>query len=150
MKPAIALYQPSIPPNTGNIGRLCVGFGVELFLIGPMGFEINDTTLKRAGLDYWKYLNYTIYQGFEEFFKVHCERRIIVLSKFSDILIYDFEFQLDDIILMGNEIKGIPQELTTSHGLTRIRIPMLKEIRSYNLANASAMAISECYRQLSW
>lgn len=148
--PAIALYQPSIPPNTGNIGRLCVGFGVELYLIKPLGFNLRESQLKRAGLDYWTHLKYIVYDDFLHFHNSQKGRKIIVLSKYSKKSIYDHHFSLNTILLMGNEIHGIPETITEQYQLQKIAIPILGPIRSYNLANATAIALSESYRQLKW
>ncbi len=146
----IALFQPQIPQNTGNIGRLAVGFNVPLSLIEPFGFTISDATLKRAGLDYWQYLDYTTFPNYQAFFSAKKRQRIICLSKYGSKNLKDFAFQKTDILLMGNETKGVPEKVTSSYKIERVKIPIIGNIRSYNLANATAIAVYEAHRQLQW
>ncbi len=144
----LALFRPLIPQNTGNIGRLCVGFNVFLNLIGPLGFKINDKRIKRAGLDYWQHLNYKFYADFESFYLNKKDKRIICISKYGENLLCDFSFSKTDILLMGQETEGVPKGLIKNYGLKRVAIPMEGLIRSYNLANASAIILYESWRQL--
>ena len=148
MSVELALFRPLIPQNTGNIGRLCVGFNVFLNLIGPLGFELNDKKAKRAGLDYWQYLNYKFYANFESFYLSKKDKRIICISKYGKSLLCDFSFNKADVLLMGQETNGVPEDLIKNYDLQRVAIPMEGLIRSYNLANASAMILYECWRQL--
>ena len=151
----LCLYQPLIPQNTGNIGRLCVGFNCRLSLIKPLGFSIEDKELKRAGLDYWQHLNVYTFENFEEFYqqgqKSHQQKkRIIAVSKYGEEELYKFSFKKDDTLLMGKETTGIPDSLIENYNLQVLRIPMSEQIRSYNLANASAMCLGEFYRQVNY
>ncbi len=146
----IALFQPQIPQNTGNIGRLAVGFNVPLSLIKPLGFEMSDKHLKRAGLDYWQYLDYHVYEDQAAFFKAKKNRPIVCFSKKGQMMLADYSFAPGTIVLMGQETKGVPEEIIAHHGIARVRIPMLGKIRSYNLANAAAIAVYEAHRQLGW
>lgn len=142
---AVALYQPQIPPNTGNIGRLCVGFGVPLYLIGDLGFSMQDRALKRAGLDYWPHLDVELFQDFDDFWQKKVQNnarcRVFCLSTKGSTLIETISFQKDDILLFGNETSGFPQEKSDHYNIERIKLPMSDEIRSYNLANAAAMSL---------
>lgn len=146
----VALYRPEIPQNTGNIGRLCVGFGVKLSLLGELGFEITNSRLKRAGLDYWQHLEWEHELDPELWAKNNSDREIICLSKIGEENIYDFPFKPGSILLFGRETTGIPLSFSNKLNLKRVRIPVLGNIRSYNLANSVAMTLSESYRQLGW
>lgn len=143
----LCLYQPLIPQNTGNVGRLCVGLNTRLSLIKPLGFNIDDKELKRAGLDYWQHLNYKIFENFNNFTNTFDSKNIIAITKYGKNNIYDFSFQKENIILMGKETTGLPDSLVEKHNLTTIKIPMSPNIRSYNLANSSAICLSEFHRQ---
>ena len=148
----IALYEPLIPQNTGNIGRLCVGFESELSLIGNLGFSLAEKEFKRAGLDYWQYLKWHHYLTFEEFYqkKINAGKRLLCLSKFGEVDIYHFDFQENDIIMGGSETTGVPDSITEDYGILRISIPIKGAIRSYNLANSIAMSLSEANRKISY
>ena len=164
MNVELVLYEPKIPQNTGNIGRLCVGFKVSLSLIEPLGFVLNDKNLKRAGLDYWQYLKVKTYQNFESFYQekiLNKNRRLICFSKYATIskesnvnlimgsCLKDFKFHKNDIIIMGSETTGFPDKLISKYKIFRVSIPILGNIRSYNLANSVAIALFEVYKQLS-
>ncbi|BBM89673.1 tRNA (cytidine(34)-2'-O)-methyltransferase [Spirochaetota bacterium] len=191
----VVLYEPEIPPNTGNIGRLCVGFKVPLVLIEPLGFSLADKALKRAGLDYWDKLDYKVYPKLAAYFnaigyissdlsssdlsssdlsssdlsssnlsssdlsssnlsRLHAKHtthnRVICLSKYGTRSLYEWQFSAGDTLLFGNEISGIPLKVTQKYSIERFKLPMAAAIRSYNLANAVAMALGEAYRQLKW
>ena len=143
----VALYQPLIPQNTGNIGRLCVGFEANLHLIEPLGFDIDDKKLKRAGLDYWSHLRWERHKNFSSFHDKNQHKKIVCLSKRADTLIYDYKFKSNSLLLLGQETKGVPNNLLSQYNIERIKLPMLGSIRSYNLANAAAMGLLEFYRQ---
>ncbi len=157
----VALYQPEIPPNTGNIGRLCVGFQLPLLLIDPLGFSLDERARRRAGLDYWERLHYKRFANLAalvECCQAHARptersvqlQRMVCLSKHGLTSIYDWSFRQGDVLLLGNETRGVPQQLTEQYGIERITLPMSQQIRSYNLANAAAMVLVEAYRQLRW
>jgi len=145
----VALYRPLIPQNTGNIGRLCVGFKTSLSLIGELGFSLDAKKLKRAGLDYWEHLDWRHYADFDEFYKekTHSNKRILCLSKWATTDIYHFQFNPNDVLMAGSETTGVPVPLTDRYQILRTSIPIWGNIRSYNVANAIAMALSEATRQ---
>jgi tRNA (cytidine/uridine-2'-O-)-methyltransferase len=139
----IILFEPCIPQNTGNIGRLCVGFQARLVILGKPLFSLDDKARRRAGLDYWDKLDFQQVDSLEELRK----ERVFAISKFSSKTIYEETFQKGDSFLFGKETTGLPQELKTFPTLS---LPMSKNIRSYNLANSVAMLLSEATRQISF
>ncbi len=138
----LALYQPQVPPNTGNIGRLCVGMGAELHIIGPCAFDFSDKSLRRAGLDYWPHLRWTLYPGPEEFLAWLGAREPWLVTKFGRLRFDQPPYGEDDIIILGNEVRGLPDEWHARWSERGVHIPILGEIRAYNLANAAAMVLS--------
>ena len=129
----IVLHEPEIPQNTGNIARTCAATGAALHIIKPMGFEIDDKKLKRAGLDYWHLLDITYYDDLEDFF-----------SKNKDVM----EFLSNiDVLIDGRESKGLPEDLLASNYEKCVRIPMRPNLRSLNLSNSVAIAVYEVFRQ---
>jgi len=143
----VVLFQPRIPQNTGNIGRLCVGFGAQLCLIHPLGFSLESRLLKRAGLDYWSFLKYQQYSSFPEFMLSRLHRTAVCISKYGSTTIYDHSFSADTLLVFGNETDGFPEMLTEKYRIQRLNIPMAGNIRSYNLANSAAIVLSEVWRQ---
>ena len=149
----VALYEPLIPGNTGNIGRLCVGFNVHLHLIEPMGFEITDRSVKRAGLDYWPHLSWSKHRDFNIFYQsnfTNDDKKIICFTKFAKEELQNFFFPPNPMLLFGRETTGLPKQLIKDHSMIPIRIPVLGQIRSYNLANSVAIALFEAMRQIRW
>ena len=149
----IVLFQPEIPQNTGNIGRTCVGFNVKLNIIKPMGFRLNNKSFRRAGLDYWKYLNYELFDSFDIFYHqqvFNTNNKLILLTKFSNESIVDYKFNLNNILIFGMETKGFPKEYIEKYNINTLSFPMPGNIRSYNLANTCAMSIYSAYSQLKW
>ena len=143
----IILHQPEIPQNTGNIGRTCVATGTDLHLIEPLGFVLNEKTVKRAGMDYWEHLDVHRYMNFEEFKEKHPEAKIWMATTKAKKVYSDVEFGPDDFIMFGKESAGIPEEILVDNEDTCIRIPMLSEIRSLNLSNSVAIVLYEALRQ---
>lgn len=143
----IILHQPEIPANTGNIGRTCVATGTTLHLIEPLGFRLDEKSIKRAGMDYWDKLNVARYINFEEFQAKHPDAKIWYATTKAKRLYTEASFGNDDYIMFGKESAGIPEELLVEHEETCIRIPMLTEIRSLNLSNAVAVVLYEALRQ---
>jgi tRNA (cytidine/uridine-2'-O-)-methyltransferase len=135
----IALHEPQIPPNTGNIARLAVGLDVELVLIGPMGFSLDEKQVRRAGLDYWKYLNLTLLESWKEFIKWKSERRVVMATTRGGTPYYDFKYKQDDILLFGSETSGIPIPVLKENYDMTVTIPMPGEVRSLNLSNSVAI-----------
>lgn len=143
----IVLHQPEIPANTGNIGRTCVATGTSLHLIEPLGFQINEKQLKRAGMDYWEKLDVTRYINFEEFRERHPGATIWMATTKARRSYTDVSFGRDDYIMFGRESAGIPEEILVDYEETCIRIPMLPTIRSLNLSNSVAIVLYEALRQ---
>lgn len=144
----IVLFQPEIPPNTGNIARLCACTGVQLHLIHPLGFSIDDRQLKRAGLDYWPYLDVQEHPDWEAFRSNSRERRLFGLSSKAEKSLWDVRFEPDDMLLFGPETRGLPQEILAE--TEAITIPMRHDapVRSLNLASACAVVTYEALRQI--
>lgn len=147
----IVLIEPEIPQNTGNIGRTCVGTNCELHLVGPMSFEINDTQLKRAGLDYWQHLKWFYYPTTEDWFKtVQNPERVFYFTTKVSKTFYEVPFQSGDWLVFGKETKGLPPEILNKNKDQAVTIPQSGPVRSLNLATAVAISIYEGYRQLKF
>jgi len=143
----IVLVEPEIPQNTGNIARTCAATGSKLHIVKPMGFEIDDKKLKRAGLDYWHLLGVRYYENLDDFFEKNKGNRYFFattkgLNKYSDV-----EYKDGDYILFGKETKGLPEALLHDNKENCIRIPMIDEARSLNLSNSVAIVVYEALRQ---
>lgn len=138
----VALYQPSIPPNTGNIGRLCVGMESALHIIGPCAFDFSDKALRRAGLDYWPHLQLRIHDNPQAFLDWLGPRQPWLVSKFGSQRYDRPDYQQDDILVMGNEVHGLPDAWHRRWPERLIAIPIKGRIRSYNLANATAIVLA--------
>ncbi len=143
----IVLFEPEIPQNTGNIGRTCVATGTRLHLIGPMGFQITEKAVKRAGMDYWKYLDVIEYDGYEDFLEKNPEAKIYMATTKAKQRYTDVSYEEDCYIMFGKESAGIPEEILVAHPDTCIRIPMNPDIRSLNLSNSAAIVLYEALRQ---
>lgn len=145
----IVLVEPEIPNNTGNIGRLSLATGAVLHLIKPFGFELNDTRLKRAGLDYWQHLSVFIYEDITEFMTQHGDRQFAYLSSHGTNNHWDIPFEDDMFLVFGKESVGLPSSITQKNQEKLFKIPMYNEhIRSLNLANAVAITIYEGLRHI--
>ncbi len=138
----LALYQPQVPPNTGNIGRLCVGMRAHLHIIGPCAFDFSDKALRRAGLDYWPELQWTLYSGPDEFLAWLGEREPWLVTKFGSVRFDRAAYRADDVIIMGNEVRGLPEAWRARWPERCVHIPILGPIRAFNLANAAAMVLA--------
>ena len=145
----IVLHEPEIPQNTGNIARTCAATGASLHLIRPMGFEVDDKKLKRAGLDYWDKLDITYYDGIDDFFSKHPEAKenIYYFSTKAPKAYTEVSYPEEVFIMFGKESRGLPEELLHDNPLRCVRIPMLNELRSLNLSNSVAIAVYEILRQ---
>lgn len=143
----IILHQPEIPQNTGNIGRTCVATGTSLHLIEPLGFRLDEKSLQRAGMDYWKHLDVYRYVNFEEFLEKNPGAKIWMATTKAKHTYSEVEFGENDFIMFGKESAGIPEEILVDYEDTCIRIPMLPEIRSLNLSNSVAIVLYEALRQ---
>lgn len=143
----IVLYEPEIPANTGNIGRTCVATGTRLHLIEPLGFRLDEKSLKRAGMDYWKDLNVTTYIDFNDFMEKNPGAKIYMATTKAPNVYTDVKYEPDCYIMFGKESAGIPEEVLVEHKEDSIRIPMLGDIRSLNLGNSVAIVLYEALRQ---
>lgn len=143
----IVLYEPEIPANTGNIGRTCVATGTRLHLIEPLGFRLGEKDLKRAGMDYWKDLDVTIYLDYQDFLDKNPGARIYMATTKGLNVYSDVQFEPDCYIMFGKESAGIPEELLHENKENCIRIPMNSDIRSLNLSNSVAIVLYEALRQ---
>lgn len=142
----IVLVEPEIPQNTGNIARTCAVTGARLHLIEPLGFKIDDKKLKHAGLDYWKYLDITVYKDLEEFFEKNKGSFFFFSTKAKNVY-SDVEYPDNAFLFFGKESKGLPEKLLFENPDTTVRIPMMDEARSLNLSNSAAVAVYEVLRQ---
>ena len=143
----IVLYEPEIPANTGNIGRTCVATGTRLHLIEPLGFRLDEKSLKRAGMDYWKDLDVTTYIDFNDFMEKNPGAKIYMATTKAPNVYTDVKDEPDCYIMFGKESAGIPEEVLVEHKENSIRIPMLGDIRSLNLGNSVAIVLYEALRQ---
>lgn len=145
----VVLFQPEIPPNTGAIGRTCVALGAKLWLVKPLGFQLNEKTLRRAGLDYWQYLEWEIvddWQALQEKLKA----RYFFFSKSARRNLFDVEFAEGDALVFGSETSGLPGEILDSQSDSALRIPIRDDVRSLNLSCSVAIAGYELSRQLGF
>ena len=143
----IVLVEPEIPQNTGNIARTCAATGCRLHLVKPLGFEISDRYLKRAGLDYWQYVDVKIWKNLDEFFAANEGGTFYFFTTKGLRRHVDATFRDGDFLVFGKETKGLPEELLKAHPDSCLRIPMLGELRSLNLSNSVAIAVYEGLRQ---
>ena len=148
---AVVLYQPEIPPNTGNIIRLCANAGCELHLIKPLGFPLDSSKMKRAGLDYHEFAALNVHENFDECMKVLSGRRIFALTTKGKTRPDNVQFQAGDVFMFGPETRGLPAEiLNMLPENQKIRFPMMPNNRSMNLANTVAITVFEAWRQLGY
>lgn len=143
----IALIEPEIPQNTGNIARTCAATGARLHLVGPMGFQITDKQVRRAGLDYWDKLDITYYGSTEEFFEKNKGGKFIYFTTKAEIAHSDMEYPNGCFLVFGKETKGLPEELLKDNHDSCVRLPMRGIIRSLNLSNAVCVGTYEALRQ---
>ena len=143
----IVLFEPEIPANTGNIGRTCVATGARLHLIEPLGFRLDEKSLKRAGMDYWKDLDVTTYIDFNDFLEKNPNAKIYMATTKAPNVYTDVAYEPDCYIMFGKESAGIPEEILVNHKEESIRIPMVGDIRSLNLGNSVAIVLYEALRQ---
>ncbi len=145
----IALLEPEIPPNTGNIARLCAATGTPLHLIGPLGFRLHDTALKRAGLDYWTAVDLRRHASVTLFLQAIAPARCFLFSTRAEKSYLQATYRPGDALLFGCESKGLPEALLDAHAATVLGIPMrVEQVRSLNLATAVAVVLFEALRQI--
>jgi tRNA (cytidine/uridine-2'-O-)-methyltransferase len=143
----VILYEPEIPANTGNIGRTCVATDTRLHLIEPLGFRLNDKTVKRAGMDYWEHLDVTRYDDWQDFMERNPEAKIYFATTKGRHVYTEVSYEPDCFLMFGKESGGIPEEILVEHPDQCIRIPMIGETRSLNLSNSVAIVLYEALRQ---
>jgi tRNA (cytidine/uridine-2'-O-)-methyltransferase len=147
----VVLFQPQIPPNTGNIIRLCANTGFRLHLIEPFGFDLDDKKLRRAGLDYHEFAAIKRHKNYEDFIKNEQPKRVLAITTKTTNYYGDVSFEKGDYLLFGSETSGLPEEVRQQiPDEDKIRIPMLKDSRSMNLSNATAVIIFEAWRQMGF
>ena len=147
----VVLFEPEIPPNTGNIIRLCANTGTNLHLVQPLGFDMDDRKLKRAGLDYHEWASVRQHDDLAAFATAIQPRRTFAFTTKGKILYTEIKYQADDVFLFGPESRGLPRKILDSFPQDlKIRLPMLKQSRSLNLSNAVAIVVYEAWRQLGF
>ncbi|MGG3955683.1 tRNA (uridine(34)/cytosine(34)/5-carboxymethylaminomethyluridine(34)-2'-O)-methyltransferase TrmL [Bhargavaea massiliensis] len=146
----VVLYQPEIPANTGNIARTCAATGTSLHLIRPLGFSTDDKMLKRAGLDYWEYVDIHYYDSLQELFDQYKEGEFFFITKFGQTYYTSFDYSdptKDYFFVFGRETSGLPKDLIENNMERCLRIPMNEYVRSLNLSNTAAILVYEALRQ---
>jgi tRNA (cytidine/uridine-2'-O-)-methyltransferase len=147
----IALFEPEIPPNTGNIIRLCANTGASLHLIEPLGFKLEDKQLRRAGLDYHEYTNLTLHKNWTEFKATMNGKRMFALTTKGSQNYTRVQFEASDVFVFGPETRGLPEEIRNEFSPEhRLRLPMLQGSRSLNLSNSAAILLYEAWRQIDF
>ena len=146
----IVLYNPQIPPNTGNIMRLCSSTGFSLHIIEPVGFPLDDKSLKRAKLDYFSDVNPVIYKNYKTFIDAIDEKKVYAVTKFGKRIYSDIQYDNDIFLLFGSETTGLPNEILSKLKNRSIKIPMINDSRSINLSNSVAIVVYEVWRQLKF
>ncbi|MBQ7821112.1 MAG: tRNA (uridine(34)/cytosine(34)/5-carboxymethylaminomethyluridine(34)-2'-O)-methyltransferase TrmL [Clostridia bacterium] len=143
----IALIEPEIPQNTGNIARTCAATGASLHLVKPMGFTVDDRKLKRAGLDYWHELDITYYESLDDFLRINANENMYFFSTKAPRAYTEISYPERVFLVFGKETKGLPEPLLEDNPNTCVRIPMRDKLRSLNLSNSAAIAVYEVLRQ---
>ncbi len=143
----IVLYQPDIPQNTGNIGRTCVAVGAKLWLIRPLGFQLDERHLRRAGMDYWEHLDYEVVDSVADVRTRFPNATVWCVENPATRLLWQAEFQTGDILLFGSESRGLPATMLDEFRATTVQLPMRPEVRSLNLASTVNTAVYEAVRQ---
>ncbi len=146
----VALVEPEIPPNTGNVARTCAATRTPLHLVEPLGFRLTDRHLKRAGLDYWPHVRLRVHSDLNAFLDAMRDKRLVFFSKSGSHVYYDYSFQPGDCLVFGPETRGLPEDLLRRFPDRVLRIPMdCSHVRSLNLATAVGVALFEARRQLA-
>ena len=143
----VVLYQPDIPQNTGNIGRTCVATGAKLWLIRPLGFQLDEKHLRRAGMDYWEHLNYEVVDSWADCRARLPDSRVWLIENPAGRLLWDATFERGDILLFGSETRGLPASLIEEYRGNTLQLPMRPAVRSLNLASTVNTAVYEAVRQ---
>lgn len=144
----VVLHEPEIPPNTGNLMRLCVNTGCELHLVHPLGFELDDARMRRAGLDYQEHARVHHHDSMEDMLEGRQDQRVFAFSQHGTAIYTDIAYRSGDVLLFGKESVGLPERVVKADYVTAVvRIPIASGGRSLNLANAAAIAVYEAWRQ---
>lgn len=143
----VVFYAPQIPNNTGAIGRVCVNTNTKLHLIKPLGFDIDEKAVRRAGLDYWERLDLTVWEDWESFYEANKEGNFFFGTTKKDTPYFEAKFQENDFLVFGSETKGLPEDLLDANEASCITIPMSKEGRSLNLSIAASIVLYEAIKQ---
>lgn len=145
----VVLVEPEIPPNTGNISRTCAITGLKLHLVKPLGFSIDDRSVKRAGLDYWDHLDLEVHESLDAFLEKYGDRKLYLATTHGDVRYTDVSYEKGSFLLFGKETAGLPKDLIARYPDTAVRIPMGNDpdLRSLNLSNSAAVLIYEALRQ---
>lgn len=143
----IVLFQPEIPPNTGNIGRTCVAVGAKLWLVRPLGFSLDESQLRRAGLDYWPFLDYEVVENWNDLIQRLPGRTVWCIENPASRLVWEASFSPGDILLFGRETNGLPANIVDQYRSHTLQLPMHPEVRSLNLANTVCAVVYEAVRQ---
>lgn len=144
----IVLYQPDIPQNTGNIGRTCVAIGAKLWLVRPLGFRVDDRSLRRAGMDYWQHLDWEAVESLNEIRERLPDRNWWYLTKSGRRLVWDQAFAAGDVFVFGSESRGLPAAILEENAGRTLKLPMYEEVRSLNLASTVNTIAYEAVRQI--
>ena len=145
----VVLYQPEIPPNTGNIGRTCVALGARLWLVRPLGFDISDAAIRRSGLDYWQHLDLRVVDDWPSLLSQLPHRhRMWFCSRFATRVVWDAEFRRGDVFVFGSESSGLPDEILDPGDPRSLRLPTDPKVRSLNLATTAGVFLYEHRRQI--
>ena len=139
----IVLFQPEIPPNTGNISRQCVGMNAQLHIIKPIGFDLDDNSVRRAGLDHWNELQLSVHNNPDDFLKWLGDRTPWLVTKHGNLRYDKPAFRDDDIIILGSETNGLPEQWLERWPDNTLYIPIIGKIRSYNLANTAGIILAQ-------
>jgi tRNA (cytidine/uridine-2'-O-)-methyltransferase len=144
----VVLVEPEIPPNTGNIARLCFASGTRLHLVEPLGFSLEEKALRRAGMDYWDQCDVKVWPSFEALRRKSAGARFLFLTKKSPRIYWEERFEEGDHLVFGRETKGLPESLLARNAQYCMKIPMRPEARSLNLATSAGIVLYEAIRQL--
>jgi len=143
----VVLYQPEIPQNTGNIGRTCVAVGAKLWIVQPAAFQLDEKRLRRAGLDYWQFLDVELVSHWSALLERLDASRFYFLSKFAERSVWEAEFRTGDVFVFGRETSGLPADILNPHDPRALRLPMREQVRSLNLATTAGIVLYEHQRQ---
>lgn len=148
----IVFVEPEIPGNTGNIARTCAATDTTLHLVEPLGFQIDEKAVRRAGLDYWQYLNLEIHGSLDEFLNKYGDKRLFLSTTKAEHIYTDFQYEDEDMFLFGKETAGLPKDFIRERIDTAIRIPMSEStrLRSFNLSNSANIILFEALRQIGF